>query len=304
MTASDKALRLVLARLTARDRYLCQLLYDHDILTSRQVCQVAFTGERRTRKRLAELAGLQVIDRIRPHIRSGSAPSHCLLGTAGAVFVASDLGLTVQATLRRRDAAYSLARGQRLAHHLGANQVFTDLLAASRQPTPAGQLELWWSARRCAAEWGQVVNPDGYGIWTAASGRRLPFLLEHDMGTERLARLAAKLDGYADLTAAAGHPTQILFTFPTPEREHRARHALAPAATRLHQPIATAVLGTHPRRQPDPSGGRCMTTSTTLLGEILPALAGTPRGSATERTQPARLPSWPPASAAWSCSWR
>jgi hypothetical protein len=132
VTVSDKALSLALARLTDRDRYLCRLLYEHDILTSRQVCQVAFTGERRTRKRLAELASLHVIDRIRPHIRSGSAPFHCLLGTAGAVLVASDLGLTVQATLRRREAAYSLARGQRLAHHLDANQVFTDLHAASR----------------------------------------------------------------------------------------------------------------------------------------------------------------------------
>jgi hypothetical protein len=242
VTVSDKALSLALARLTDRDRYLCQLLYEHDILTSRQLCQVAFTGERRTRKRLAELASLHVIDRIRPHTRSGSAPFHCLLGTAGAVFVASDLGLTTQAVLRRREAAYSLVRGQRLAHHLGANQVFTDLLAAGRQPSPTGQLEVWWSARRCTAEWGQVVNPDGYGIWTAVSGRRLPFLLEHDMGTERLHRLTAKLDGYADLTAAAGYPTQILFTFPTPEREHGARHVLTPAAGRLHQPVATAVL--------------------------------------------------------------
>ena len=241
ITVSDKALSLVLARLTDRDRYLCQLLHEHDVLTSRQVCQVAFTGERRTRKRLAELANLAVIDRLRPRVATGSAPFHCLLGPAGAVFVASDLGLAASAVLRRRDVAHTLARGQRLAHHLGANQVFTDLLADGRRANPSGQLEVWWSARRCAAEWGQVVHPDGYGIWTTPEGRRLPFLLEHDMGTERLARLAAKLDGYADLTAAAGHPTQILFTFPTPEREHSARHALTPAASRLHQPIATAV---------------------------------------------------------------
>src|ERR1019366_3607199 len=55
----------------------------------------------------------------------------------------------------------------------------------------------------CAREWGEVVRPDGYGIWTEAD-ISIPFLLEYDNGTERLERLAGKLDGYARLAAAAG----------------------------------------------------------------------------------------------------
>jgi len=143
----------------------------------------------------------------------------------------------------RRNIGQHLSRGQRLAHHVGANGVFTDLLAAGRTTDPAGQLEVWWSARRCAAEWGRLVRPDGYGVWVTAAGRRLPFLLEHDMGTERLPRLAAKLDGYADLAAAAGHPTQILFTFPTNARELAARAVLTAAALRRRLPVAAAVSG-------------------------------------------------------------
>ena len=87
----------------------------------------------------------------------------------------------------------------------------------------------------CAREWGEVVRPDGYGIWTEAD-ISIPFLLEYDNGTERLERLAGKLDGYARLAAAAGHPNWVLFTFPTPRREHDARRALAERGV----PVATA----------------------------------------------------------------
>jgi hypothetical protein len=55
---------------------------------------------------------------------------------------------------------------------------------------------------------GQVVRPDGHGIWTER-GSRLPFLVEYDNGTERLDRLAGKLDGYARLAEAAGHPNWV-----------------------------------------------------------------------------------------------
>lgn len=242
VTSSDTAVTAVISRLTERDRYLCRMLADHDVLTSRQLCQIAFYGERRTRKRLAELAALHVIDRIRPHTPAGSRPMHCLLGVAGVHIVAADTAVAVDGLLRRRSAAHHLVRGQRLAHHVGANSIFTDLLAAARKPAAAGELEVWWSARRCAAEWGTVVRPDGYGIWTSQR-RRLPFLLEYDTGTEVLGRLAAKLDGYAGLADAAGYPTQILLHFPTAEREQHARQTLTPVADRLRLPVATAVAG-------------------------------------------------------------
>jgi hypothetical protein len=48
-------------------------------------------------------------------------------------------------------------------------------------------------------------------------------------------RLARKLDGYARLAAAAGHPNWVLFSFPSPRREAEARrvlrHPVVPVAT-------------------------------------------------------------------------
>ena len=91
------------------------------------------------------------------------------------------------------------------------------------------------SPRRCAAEWGEVVRPDGYGVWREHT-TSLPFLYEHDNGTERLERLARKLDGYARLAEAAGHPNWVLFSFGSERREADARRVLAhrvvPVATR------------------------------------------------------------------------
>ena len=74
---------------------------------------------------------------------------------------------------------------------------------------------------------------------------RLPFCFEYDTGTETLARLAGKLDGYARLARAVGHPTWVLFAFPTPGRHTAARRVLAHPAV----PVATAVIP--PQSAPD-----------------------------------------------------
>jgi hypothetical protein len=102
----------------------------------------------------------------------------------------------------RRTLAHDLAASQRLAHLVGVNGFFTGLLCSTRT-RPGCSLEEWWSERRCASERG-VARPDGYGIWTD-SGVTLPFLLEHDNGTEPLNRLTGKLDGYRRLAHAACH---------------------------------------------------------------------------------------------------
>lgn len=241
MNSLDKALLTAATRLTDRDRYLCRLLADHDVLTTRQVCQAAFTGERRTSQRLAQLAGLGILESVRPRAVTAAVPQHWLLGPIGVHVAAAELGLTVQAAARRRETARQLILGQQLAHRVGTNGIFTALLAASRIPAPAGCLELWWPARRCAAEYAPHIRPDGHGVWTGHCGR-LPFLLEYDAGTERLPRLAAKLDGYANLADAAGQPSWILFTFLTPGRETHARSVLGPAAAALQLPVATATI--------------------------------------------------------------
>jgi len=130
---------------------------------------------------------------------------------------------------------------QRLAHLVGCNGFFTALLRAART-WPGCALEQWWSKRRCAREWGEVVRPDGYGTWTEQR-TSLPFLVEHTNGTERLDRLALKLDGYARLAAEAGHPNWVLFTFAGPRREAESRRVLAhpvvPVATSARSPGVT-----------------------------------------------------------------
>jgi len=232
---AEHRLLAVLGRITERDRHLCRLLEDHRVLTTAQVTDIAFTGERRTRLRLSELYALDVLDRFLPHYGKVRTPLHWVLGPVGAALVAADAGVELADISWRRGLAGELAATQRLAHLVGLNGFFTALLRSART-RPGCRLEEWWSERRCGREWGELVRPDGYGVWKEHD-TSLPFLLEHDNGTERLPRLAEKLDGYAQLAAAAGHPNWVLFTFPNLRRETDARRVLHHGAV----PVATAV---------------------------------------------------------------
>lgn len=246
-TQADRDARLLLlaGRLTDRDRQLCQLLYEHRVLTTSQVADVGFTGLRKAQRRLVVLHHLDVVDRFRPRGWPGSGPYHFTLGPAGAAVIAADRGVLLADLGWRRDTAAALAISQRLGHTVGVNGFFTALLAAART-LPHAQLAAWWSERHCAAAWGALVRPDGYAIWVEDGGR-LPFFLEYDTGSERLHRLAGKLGGYARLAAAAGHPTWVCFSFPTPAREAAARRVLGHPAV----PVATAAL--RPGISPDGS---------------------------------------------------
>ena len=225
----------VLGRLTERDRLLCRLLDDHRVLTTAQVADVGFSGERRARMRLSELYDLCVLDRFRPQSWGNPSPFHWVLGPLGAALVALETGTDPADHTWRRNLAHDLAQSQRLAHLVGVNGFFCGL-ARSARTRPGCELDEWWSERRCAREWGEVVRPDGYGVWNE-QGTSLPFLFEHDNGTERLERLADKLTGYARLAAVAGHPNWVLFSFPTPRRERDARRVL----THPGVPVATAA---------------------------------------------------------------
>jgi hypothetical protein len=219
--------------LTERDRYLCRLLLEHRVLTTAQVADVGFESMRRALFRLGQLRSLRVVDHFRPFAGAGSAPYHWVLDGLGATVVAAERGVEVADLPWRRDKAIALATSQRLAHTVGVNGFFTALLRAARHDSDA-ELALWWSERRCVGAWGSLVRPDGYGVW-AQSGQRIAFLYEHDQGTERLARLADKLPGYARLFAAGGRRLWVLFTFLGPRREAEARRVLA------HRDVAVAT---------------------------------------------------------------
>jgi hypothetical protein len=239
----DARLLAVVGRITERDRFLCRLLDDHRVLTTTQAAEVAFTGSRRARMRLSELYALDILDRFRPRAWGSPSPFHWVLGPLGAALVAAEAGLDLGDLSWRRSLVHDLAASQRLAHLVGLNGFFCSLLGSART-RPGCRLDEWWSERRCAREWGEVVRPDGYGIWSEAD-TSLPFLLEYDNGTERLERLAGKLDGYAGLAAAAGHPNWVLFSFPSPRRERDARRVLD------HQAVPVATASREPGTAPD-----------------------------------------------------
>ena len=227
----------VVGRLTERDRLLCRLLDDHRVLTTAQVAEVGFSGERRARMRLSELYALDILDRFRPRAWGSPSPFHWVLGPLGAALVAAEAGIDLGRSLlatqpRPRPRCQPTPRPSRRSERASSAPC-----SAPPAPGPAARLDEWWSERRCAREWGEVVRPDGYGIWSEAD-TNLPFLLEYDNGTERLERLAAKLDGYARLAAAAGHPNWVLFSFPSPRRERR--HPQQSSLTRA-VPVATAA---------------------------------------------------------------
>lgn len=225
------------SRITERDRQLCRLLLEHQVLTTHQIQQISFTSQRRTELRLGQLHQLRVLDRFRPLAARGSAPQHWVLDTLGAVLLAAERGVDVSDLAWRRDKTIALAGSAQLAHLVGTNGFFCSLLAAARHQ-PDRQLTLWWPARRCAARWGSFVRPDGYGVWIE-NNRRTGFLLEHDTGSEPTSRLADKIDRYARLFAATEEQVWVLFHFPGPGREAQARRVLA----RRGVPIATGVLG-------------------------------------------------------------
>ena len=110
--------------------------------------------------------------------------------------------------------------------------MFCALAAQGRRAGDAA-LTCWWSERRCAALWGDLARPDGYGQWTehAPAGPAVTdFFLEYDTGSENLHRVAAKLAGYRDLAARTGITTPVLFWLPTARREAGLRALLASTA--------------------------------------------------------------------------
>ena len=215
------------------------------MLTSLHCAQLVFASQVTARHRLVILTGLRVLDRFRPtwQLGQGSPPWHYVLGPAGAAVLAAEQGITVAQLGWRRDRALGIAHSQHLAHQVGVNGFFTALAGAARRRVDAA-LAVWWSERRCAERWGQVVRPDGYGRWRQGGGE-VDFFLEYDRGTEDLGRLAGKLDGYAELAAATRIATPVLLWLPGPSREAAARQAIGqppvPAATASH-----GVGGTHP----------------------------------------------------------
>ena len=225
-TAAGPAVRLSasavadeLSRITPRDRLLLDLLADHHTLTTDQIADLAFTSLGRTRNRLSDLRGRGVLDRFRHYQRPGSQSWRWTLGPLGAAIVAASRGEPLPRPAAVRDATARLATSPTLPHLLATNGFFVALTAYARTRDRADsgvRLGRWWNEARCREACGNLVRPDGHGVWHTG-GRAVPFWLEMDLGTEVLARVAGKLTGYAHLGPRLAYP--VLFWLPTAARE-------------------------------------------------------------------------------------
>ena len=240
----------LLGVLTERDRCLVEVLAEHQVLTTDQLAALAFPSLDTAQHRLVRLYRLGVLERFRWNAGSGSDRWHYTLGPAGAALVAAARGTEPPrpAELRRR--AVRLATSSRLAHLLGVNDVFC-CLGGHARTHPGSALVAWWSERRCAEHYGEIVRPDAYGAW-AEEGRRVDFFLEYDTGSEPLGRLVAKLPAYADLVVAGGPAYPVLFWLPSLTREAHLQRLLTERRTSVA--VATTAADMARSLGADPSG--------------------------------------------------
>ncbi len=213
LTASVVAAEL--GRLTPRDRLLLDLLDQHRTFTTDQLVDLAFGSVGRARNRLNTLRDRDILDRFRHYQRPGSQAWRWTLGPVGAALIAAGRGETLPRPAVVRDATARLAMSPTLAHLLTVNGFFATLTAHART-YPGARLVRWWNEARCREACGNLVRPDGHGVW-ADNGRAVPFWVEADLGTETLARVAGKLTGYAALPPRRAYP--VLLWLPTAARE-------------------------------------------------------------------------------------
>jgi hypothetical protein len=212
-------LRLASGRITQRDRYVCRLLSEHRVLTTDQICNAAFNSTITTSHRLQILHQLDVVEKFRTQVDGRVSPLHFVLGEVGACVIAAEKGGDA-VTGWQRNHSLAIAKSSHLSHLVGVNGFFTALLRAQRIDK-TGTLTKWWSERRCVAEWGEVVRPDGFGVWQ--DDAELQFFVEYDRGTESLGRVAAKVDRYRKLLEKIGPTAPVLFVFESVSRERSFR---------------------------------------------------------------------------------
>jgi hypothetical protein len=245
---------LLASRLTARDRLVLHALWDHHVLTTGQVAQLAYPNIDRARRSMLRLAELGAVERFRPLLPpgAGTAPLHHTIGQAGAHVIAADHGVPFADLGYRRDRVLAWALSRQLGHLLGVNGFFTALVAAARNH-PAAELATWWPERQCAKTWAPYIRPDGFGRWREGGehGVGVDFFLEYDTGTERpLKKVADKLTGYARLAAADGFTTPVLIWTSSPHREANLHTTIGTPPI----PVFTATADAITDRQMGPAG--------------------------------------------------
>ncbi|WP_052395529.1 replication-relaxation family protein [Kutzneria sp. 744] len=194
----------VLGRLTGRDRYLLELLADHQVLTTEQIAALAgFPTLDRAQHRLVRLFRAHLLDRFRRPGWDGTITSwRYALGPLGGALVAAMRGTTPPRPGVMRQRLLRLAAHPALEHLLGINSFFASLTAHAATE-PGSNLVAWLSERQATDACSTLARPDGLGVWHHPHGR-VVFCLEYDTGSEPLTQVTAKLPGYLDLALAGG----------------------------------------------------------------------------------------------------
>ncbi|MDA8311748.1 MAG: replication-relaxation family protein [Actinomycetota bacterium] len=218
----------VASSLTDRDRHILRLLRWHRVLTTSQIHVMVFSDRNTAQHRMTRLHELRLVERFRPLRAGRDSEYHYVLDVLGAYVVAAmaNRDPAREPKMRwRTDWALSIATSQRLAHTVGANDLFVRLVAAART-RPDAELSTWWGERYCTDRLGEVVRPDGLGVWREGEAT-VAFCLEYDRGSEQLSRLTKKAGDYARLEAAWGVAFWLVVVVPGPRREAGARLALS-----------------------------------------------------------------------------
>ncbi|MFF2811806.1 replication-relaxation family protein [Streptomyces sp. NPDC058000] len=225
-------------RLTTRDLWLARMLHEHRVLTTRQITRLAYTSLRSAQRRLRALHHHTVLDSFRPLTQTGSAPEHYTLGPAGAALLAAHAGLDTAALGWRPTHTGRIAYSPSLGHDLGVNDLLSHL-AAHTHTTPTAGLTLWLSEPSAARRWGDIIRPDAYAHYRDGD-HLLPFFLEYDTGSQPLARVEAKLSGYAAFTTATNTRPALLIHTRTQSRDQAMRQRLVTTARELGLNVATS----------------------------------------------------------------
>lgn len=234
-------------RLTGRDRLLLGWLAEHYVLSTEQVTAALFPSRRSAQERLTTLYRIGALSRFafaRSDTECGSyrytlGPLGVLLHPDAYTDPDNPAAKAPRSHLERRA---RILRSPTLDHLAGVNQFFVDLYAAARRSGGSAALLRWWSEQHATAVFRTAlsqIRPDGHGIWQVGR-RRVGFFLEHDRGTEDVARVLRKLVQYARHATDGGPRFPVLFWVPDVRREATLQQRLAVLPT-MPMPVATAV---------------------------------------------------------------
>ena len=230
-TQVGPAARLGLAtlHLAALDRELVDFVARHPFLPLDRLAVVFDSSVAVLRRRCTRLIRLGLLRFLGlDEVREGLADGPLVEATAdGLAVVAAQQGLTLAVAVR----ANGLAGGgpeqpigprrqlmRRLAHTLGADAIFVDLIATMRRLAAAGEntaLVAWQNAAACSHG---HVRPDGYGVYRH-HGCLYGFFLEYDRNTMAFRDYCAKFGAYFHYLASGryardydGFPTILVVT--------------------------------------------------------------------------------------------